>query len=149
MPFRAFCVVDPKNIDDVRCLSVRLSHNHRPIFSDDASIAHHRRRLRSSYEDIGEKWVFLSFVCAVGTVVSCKQLSCTLLEKDIKDDVPIERYLSSESEIIGDDASINNHRNHQDYNSSYCLCLNMVPVHCTEYAKDPKGQPCFAGHSSN
>ena len=82
----------------------------------------------------------------MGTVVSCKQLSCTLLEKDIKDDVPIERYLSSKSEIIGDDASINNHRNHQDYNSSYyCLCLNMVR---TEYAKDPKGQPCFAGHSS-
>ena len=75
----------------------------------------------------------------MGTVVSCKQLSCTLLEKDIKDDVPFERYLSSESEIIGDDASINNHRNHQDYNSSYCLCLNMVPVRSTQ--KTLKGNP--------
>ena len=75
----------------------------------------------------------------MGTVVSYKQLSCTLLEKDIKDDVPIERYLSSESEIIGDDASINNHRNHQDYNSSYCLCLNMVPVRSTQ--KILKGNP--------
>ena len=122
------------------CPSVRpMSHNHRPIIGDDASIAHHHRRLRSSYEDIGEKWAFLSFLCAVGTVVSCKQLSCTLLEKDIKDDVPIERYLSSESEIIGDDASINNHRNHQDYNSSYCLCLNMVPVRSTQ--KTLKGNP--------
>ena len=95
----------------------------------------------------------------MGTVVSCKQLSCTLLEKDIKDDIPIERYLSSESEIIGDDASINNHRDHQDYNSSYCLCLNMVPVRSTQ--KTLKGNPasrvilvlqsCFSlrqGHAS-
>ena len=105
--------MDLKNIDDVRCLmSVRPSHNHQPIIGDDASIAHHHRRLRSSYEDIGKKWAFLSFLCAMGTVVSCEQLSCTLLEKDIKDDVPIERYLSSKSEIISDDALAGCSRGH-------------------------------------
>ena len=42
LPFRAFCVVDLKNIDDVRCPSVvcrPVSRNHRPIIGDDASSA--------------------------------------------------------------------------------------------------------------
>ena len=40
LPFRAFCVVDLKNLDDVRCpMSVCLSHNHRPIIGEDASSA--------------------------------------------------------------------------------------------------------------
>ena len=92
---------------------------------------------------------FHSFMCVVGTVVSSKLLSCTLLEKDVKDDVSIERYLSSKSEIIGDGASINhhrrssdigttNHRNHQyhrDYNSSHYFVFE----HGTKYAKVLKG----------
>ena len=62
----------------------------------------------------------------MGTVVLSKQLSCTLLEKDIKDDVSIDHLNRKSSAMMHQSAIIADHRNHQDYNSSHYLLLNMV-----------------------
>ena len=57
----------------------------------------------------------------MGTVVLSKQLSCTLLEKDIKDDVSIDHPNRKSSAMMHQSAIIADHRNHQDYNSSRYL----------------------------
>ena len=73
------------------------------------------------------------------------------VEERCRDDVSIERYLSSKSEIIGDDASISHqiirHRNHKSSQSSMIIemihndCSYYLPVfeHGTKYAKALKG----------
>ena len=120
LPFRAFCVEDLK-ISMMCGVWCRLSvlHNHRRW----CIIGHHHRRLRSSYEDIRKNVHFRSFMCVVGTVVSSKMLSCSLLEKGVKDDVSIERYLSSKSEI--------GHRNHKSSQSS--TIIEMIYNDCSHY----------------
>ena len=57
----------------------------------------------------------------MGTVVLSKQLSCTLLEKDIKDDVSIDHQNRKSSAMMHQSAIIADHRKHQDYNSSHYL----------------------------
>ena len=96
------------------------------IIGDDASsaiiIADYDHHTKIS----GKSVHFHSFMCAVGTVVLSKQLSCTLLEKDIKDDVSIDHQNRKSSAMMHQSAIIADHRNHQDYNSSHYLLLNMV-----------------------
>ena len=65
-------------------------------------------------------------MCVVGTVVLSKMLSCSLLEKDVKDDVSIERYLSSKSEI--------GHRK-SSQSSSWMRCIELL----VELEKDIPG----------
>ena len=104
----------------VRCLSVCLS-DVTLIIIDDASsaiiIADYDHHTKIS----GKSVHFHSFMCAVGTVVLSKQLSCTLLEKDIKDDVSIDHQNRKSSAMMHQSAIIGDYRNHQDYNSSHYL----------------------------
>ena len=74
----------------VRCRRLSASDVTLIIIIDDASSAiviadyHHHTKIS------GKSVHFHSFMCAVGTVVLSKTVSCSLLEKDIKDDVSIE-----------------------------------------------------------
>ena len=61
--------------------------------------------------------------CVVDTVVLPKVLSCSLLEKDAKDDVSIDRYLPSKSEI--------GHRNHKSSQTS--IIIEMIYNGCSHY----------------
>ena len=108
----------------VRCrrLSVSVSRSSSAMMHQSAIIADYDHHTKIS----GKSVHFHSFMCAVGTVVLSKQLSCTLLEKDIKDDVSIDHPNRKSSAMMHQSAIIADHRNHQDYNSSHYLLSNMV-----------------------
>ena len=87
MPFRAFCVEDLSQIDDVRPLSVgvRLS-----VSRSSSAMMHQSAIIIADYDhetaisqDFVKKCVFSLFLWVVGTVVSSYMLSCDLLEKDM------------------------------------------------------------------
>ena len=88
MPFRAFCVEDLSQIDDVRPLS---SVRRRPCLSRSSSAMMHQSAIiiadydheTAISQDFVKKCVFSLFLWVVGTVVSSYMLSCDLLEKDM------------------------------------------------------------------
>ncbi len=93
LPFRAFCVGDLSQIDDVRPLSVCPMSRSSSSAIIIADYDHHTKISGKSVH-------FHSFMCAVGTVVLSKQLSCTLLVKDIKDDVSIDHQNRKSSAMM-------------------------------------------------
>ena len=107
-----------------RCRRRRLS-----VSRSSSAMMHQSAIIIADYDHhtkiSGKSVHFHSFMCAVGTVVLSKQLSCTLLEKDIKGDVSIDHQNRKSSAMMHQSAIIADHRN-QDYNSSHYLLLNMV-----------------------
>ena len=86
--FRAFCVEDLSQIDDVRPLSasvrlsVCLSRSSSAMMHQSANIIADYDHETAISQDFVKKCVF-SFLWVVGTVVSSYMLSCDLLEKDM------------------------------------------------------------------
>ena len=86
LPFRAFCVGDLSQIDDVRPLSSVC-----PCLSRSSSAMMHQSPIiiadydheTAISQDFVKKCVFSLFLWVVGTVVSSYMLSCDLLEKDM------------------------------------------------------------------
>ena len=112
-------------------MCVRCRRRRRRLMSRSSSAMMHQSAIIIADYDhhtkiSGKSVHFHSFMCAVGTVVLSKQLSCTLLEKDIKDDVSIDHPNRKSSAMMHQSAIIADHRNHQDYNSSHYLLSNMV-----------------------
>ena len=80
LPFRAFCVEDLKNIDDVRCLMSVSCHT---IIGDDASSAIIITDYDHHTKISGKSVYFRCFMCVLGTVVSSYMVSCDFMEKDV------------------------------------------------------------------
>ena len=75
-------------------------------------------------------------------------LSCNLLKKDRQNDVH-QSHNHQRWCIIEYRFTVNNNQD-RIFSSSIISCSHyLLFEYGTEYAKDPKGQPCFAGHSSN
>ena len=88
LPFRAFCVEDLSQIDDVRPLSsvrcpLSVSRSSSAMMQQSAIIIADYDHETAISQDFVKKCVFSLFLWVVGTVVSSYMLSCDLLEKDM------------------------------------------------------------------
>ena len=135
LPFRAFCVEDLSQIDDVRplsvgdvCLSVTL------IIGDDASIGHHHRRLRSWNCDIArfrEKSVYFRCFCGLWALwfrLICFRVICW---KKICEDLSVTL-------IIDDDATIGHHRRSIGHHRRSDIGIAIITNHRDDYNGNPR-----------